>query len=249
MKTMDTTMNMHMTTMTMTMKTIRRAASGALVAGLLLAGGSLASPAVAQDAVAPDDARIALAPTPIRGIVAARPFRVDTPFEHTWRQDRPEVTGGWLLVLDVDSELVYPRQTAMPVLYAGLQTAARVNVGYTSGRLVVIVPDRLGKDGLPVTKLADLPIWFGDADLPERIDAADIAAARAAADAAGIAARPEAERTAAVARGRQQADLDAGGVATYADRMQLMLAAMRLVKQYAPDETELADGWLIPAGG
>jgi len=207
--------------------------------------GRAASAATAQDAaVAPNDAVTSLAPVPIRGIVAARPFRVATAFPHTWRAEKPEVTGGWLLVLSVDPEIVFPRQTAMPVLFAGRQTAARVNVGYESGRLVVIVPDRLDKDGRPATALAGLPIWFGDANLPERVTAADIAAARQAADAAGIDVRPEAERETAMTRGANGVVLDEQGVVDYADHMALMMAAMRLVKEYAPDEADLANGWL-----
>ncbi len=204
-------------------------------------------PVVRGAADAPRDGVRALAPQPVRGLLVARPFRLQTPFRHAWRAERPAVEAGWLLVLEVDPALVRPRQTAMPVLYAGDQTAARVNVGHDSGRLVVIVPDAPGEDGRPATPLAELPIWFGDADLPERVDAADVAAARRAAAAAGVRPRTEAERSAAIERGRVGASLDEAGVAVHADRLELMLAAMDLVETWAPDEAGLAEDWRLAA--
>jgi hypothetical protein len=221
--------------------------TAAALMGVLGSGGF--AWAVAQDAgpaaVAIDDAVQAIAPVGVRRVLLARPFRVDEPWADTWRAERPAVAGGWMLVLEVDPELVRPRQVAMPVLYAGRTTAARVNVGHESGRLVVLVPDAIGDDGRPVTRLEDLPIWFGDADLPERITAERAADARRRADAAGITPRPAAELAAAADRGRRGATLDAAGVARHPDRLAVMLEAMRLVKRYAPDEAELADGWLV----
>ena len=223
----------------------------AAVTGAVMFGGASASAQAGgvdrrgPEGVAVDDAVRPLASVGVRRVLLARPFRVDEPWADTWRAERPLVAGGWLLVLEVDPELVRPRQVAMPVLYAGRTTAARVNVGYDSGRLVVLVPDAIGEDGRPVTPLEQLPIFFGDADLPELITAERAAEARARADAAGITPRPAAELAAAVDRGRRGVPLDAAGVSRHADRLAVMMDAMRLVKRYAPDEAELADGWLV----
>ena len=47
-------------------------------------------------------------------LLVAIPFRVDEPFTHWWRAERPEVQAGHLLVLAVDPIVVRPRQTAEP---------------------------------------------------------------------------------------------------------------------------------------
>ena len=94
---------------------------GFLVAFLGLAAGALAqTPPIPPVPAAVD-------------LVYAAPFTLQQGFRSDWRNDRPIVTGGYLMVLRVNPNLVYPRQVSQPVLYAGVQTAERINVGYTSG--------------------------------------------------------------------------------------------------------------------
>jgi len=119
-------------------------------------------------------------PTPaaVDGILLAQSFILDEPYEHSWQAERPMVASGMLLVLEVNPDLVLPRQTLEPVLYVGDVTAERVNNGYPSGKVVAIVPG-------PVN-LTSAPIWFGDPALPEQVTTAIIGTQRALAGEAGI---------------------------------------------------------------
>ena len=175
-------------------------------------------------------------PAPVLDVVYARPFTLDKGYEFTWRKERPTVTEGYLLVLKVDPALVYPRQAAEPVLYVGDTTAERVNVGYVSGHLVVIVPAAAGK--LADFDLKKTLIWFGTPELPERCTAKTIAEERDKAQQAGIQPLPAARIDAARAKGGERLSVKDG----YELRRQLA----PLIKQYAPDETERADNLLVP---
>jgi len=101
-------------------------------------------------------------PAPIKALIYARPFVLNEGFRYYWRQEKPMVSEGYLLVIEVDPDLVYPRQTAEPVLFVGDQTAMRLNVGYNSGRVIALVPDsaarrsiRFGRPQLPETPTAE----------------------------------------------------------------------------------------------
>lgn len=179
-------------------------------------------------------------PTPrgVRGLVFAQPFAMQQSFAHVWRAESPQVVGGWLVVLEVDPELVVPRQMAEPVLYVGDQTAERVNHGDASGRLIAIVPCRLDANGAPELDLAQSPIWFGSPDLPERVDARNVRAERARAQAAGIA--PSSAQAVASARSA------AGPMRVFADRTELERYAAGLVLAWAPEEREYAESLLAP---
>lgn len=129
-------------------------------------------------------------------LLEARPFIVDEPFEHEWRAEKPLERAGYLLVLKVEPELARPRQTAERVLYVGDQTAERCSVGgptaersealWQRGILVVLVPSPLASDGRIALDLDTTLIWFGSAELPERVDAARVAAELAHAHSMGI---------------------------------------------------------------
>jgi len=121
-------------------------------------------------------------------ILDARPFAVDEPFVHEWRAEKPLMSAGYLLALQVDPDLARPRQTYEPVLYVGEQTAERCNAPEVGGVLVVVVPAPLDAAGRVALDLDTAPIWFGSLELPERVDAARITRELAAARAAGIGA-------------------------------------------------------------
>jgi hypothetical protein len=176
-----------------------------------------------------------LPPTPaaIETVVLARPFALEKGYEFAWRKEQPLVTEGYVLVLKVDPALVYPRQTAEPVLYVGDTTAERVNVGYGSGHLVVIVPCKVADTDLKKTL-----IWFGTPELPERCTAKTIAEERGKAEKAGLRAQSAASIDAARAQGGARLD-----VKDY-DALRRDLAP--LIKQYAPDEAERANNLLAP---
>ena len=175
-------------------------------------------------------------PAPVQDLVYARPFKLDQGFEFTARKEKPTVVEGYILVLKVDPALVYPRQTAEPVLYVGDTTAQRMNVGYESGQVVVIVPAKLADFDLKKTL-----IWFGTPELPERCSAKTIAEEHALAVKAGIRPLAEGNVDAACSKGGERL--------TVKDAYELQRQVAPLIKQFAPDETERADNLLVPRVG
>lgn len=159
-----------------------------------------------------------LPPTPsgIDDLLYARPFRLERGFRFQWSAEHPTVSEGLILVLDVPSELVYPRETAEPVLYVGGQPAQRVNRAYPSGRLIALVPGHVD--------LATTPIWFGAPELPERVDTRMAGEESARAAAAGIVAPRPAVVDAARLRG--------GSVLAVPDHDALQTALFDLYRQY-----------------
>lgn len=174
----------------------------------------------------------------VHDLVHAVPFQVAEPFTHWYRSEQPQVDAGWLVVLRVDPDVVVPREDFEPVLYVGEQTGERINKGHLDGLLVVVVPAEPGADGFPAQDLDGALMWFGGAELPERVDAARIARELADARAEGVLALAQQRWTAARA--------DGGGGLTLADRVALEQHAARLVQRFAPSEAELAAGLLVP---
>ena len=215
------------------------AAAAAVVVVVLARGGDtpqVPSPAVVP-AAAPAPSSAGSTPSsaaplaPVRRVQLAlhhaERFRVDRPFEHLWRADRPLVSTGWLLVVSGDPELLQPRQSKMPVLYVGAQTAERINAG-TSGRLVLLVPGDF--------RLEDAPIFLGSEALPEELRQPAIDAELATAVAGGAIATPAAtiEAVTAAERGPFETDYE------------LRQRAIDLVELHSPTEKDLIAGWRVP---
>ncbi|MBU6208634.1 MAG: hypothetical protein KGR22_01850 [Planctomycetes bacterium] len=120
-------------------------------------------------------------------IVAVQPFTIAEPYRHRFRKDGAEFTSGHLIVLRAEAGFVQPRQVAEPVLCVGSQTAERLWSDPAKGLMVAIVPawtERAdGGTERPGDPSIDL-VWFAAPELPERVDAAWIAAERARAEAA-----------------------------------------------------------------
>ncbi len=150
-------------------------------------------------------------------LLYARPFTLTEPMEYRWSADRPMVTSGWILVLEVDPAVAYPRQTALPVLYAGDQVARYAMKGYPSGRIVALVPSRID--------LHEAPVWFGTPMLPEQVDRSVITAEQALAAQAGIGPLPAAMVDAALSAG--------GGELVLQSSLDLEPLARELHLQYA----------------
>ena len=172
-------------------------------------------------------------PAAVQGLLYARPFTLKQGYEFEWRAERPVVKAGWLLVLDVAQALVFPRQTAEPVLYVGNTTAERVNLGHESGRIIVIVPSDLDDSGEVALDLRKAMMWFGAPGLPEQVDAARVDAEQKSATAARIA--PFSADVIIAARAKDNDTLNAD------DRQSLRHAAAELIRAHSPQEALLAE--------
>lgn len=197
----------------------------ALLAGVAV----VALVAVLATGESPTNQAAAAAPLPRAPfkLLHAETFQVNKPFVHQWRADRPQVTSGWLLVIEGDADELKPIQYLEPVLYVGAQTADRVNAG-TSGRLVVIVPGDF--------RLQDAPIFLGEEALPEAMDQFRIDAALKGAVAAGVVAPS----------GQAIRDAVVAGVNSYPSDFELRLRAIDLVEIHSPKERDLIRGWRVP---
>ncbi|SFL56189.1 hypothetical protein [Nitrosomonas communis] len=167
-------------------------------------------------------------PAPIKNILAARPFTLETPYAYTWSKERIMVSTGVLIVLEVDPTYVVPRNTLEPVLYAGNVPVQRLNHGNVSGRVIGIVPGSLD--------LASTLIWFGSPDLPERITANTVESERIRAERAGIRAFPETTIASVLHPPVVAKDLAA----------LLRDIGAELILEYSPQEKELAESWRLP---
>jgi len=193
-----------------------------------------ARPAAQQQQLLPATPPLPSTPAGVKGLLYARPFVLDQGYEFEWRAEHPVVKAGWLLVLDVDPALVYPRQVAEPILYVGKTTGERVNIGQESGRIVVIVPSDLNDKGEVALDLNEARMWFGTPGLPEQVDQAMADAELRRATNNGIA--PFAREVVDLAKSKADA-----GVLHAADRASLRHSAAELIKLHSPQETELAD--------
>jgi hypothetical protein len=183
-----------------------------------------ASALVAVAALRERQAVSAGAQTGVTSIVCAVPFELAQPYAHDWSAERPLVTRGWLVVVEVDPALARPRQIEAAVLQVGDTVAERVNDGSTSGRAIAIVPDS--------SPLQEQVVFFGDSALPEAMDLAARTAQRTAVEARGARPFPRASLVAALECGGAPREL--------ADRQALLELAAEWILDYAPDEGELA---------
>lgn len=100
----------------------------------------------------------------VRQVVSVVPWVLDQPYTYAWSAERPSVDRGLLVVLDVEPSWLLPSNTHQAVLYAGAVPVERLNTGFPSGRIAVLVPF--------AESLADTVFAFGGYELPERVDAA-----------------------------------------------------------------------------
>lgn len=167
----------------------------ALIAALALATVPPSIPAPAAErapAVPPVQAPSDLVPVPATpgaplAIVAVQPFTIAQPYTHRFRKDGTEFHSGHLVVLRAEPGFVQPRQVAEPVLCVGSQTAERLWSDPAQGLIVAIVPawtERTAEGGERAGDPATDLVYFATPELPERVDAAWIAAERAKAQTA-----------------------------------------------------------------
>lgn len=205
----------------------------------LLAAGPLA---VAADAPAPPPREpiteaakppaIPATPAAVADLVYARSFTLERGFQYYWTKQRRNVTTGTLLVLKVDNALVYPRESAMPILYVGDQTAQRLNHGHKSGHVIAVVPGEVD--------LTKTMIWFGQPGSPWNVDTATANTQRGLAVRAGI--KPFSKRKVNTA-------LKNGGERLRMADMSTLLREVvaPLLDEYSPQERTLAEDFRRPA--
>lgn len=167
-------------------------------------------------------------PQPVIDIERIQPFQLKQSFKYDWRRDHPDVHFGLLVVFKVDPDLVTPRNTLEPVLYAGNQTVQRLNHGHESGFVIGIIPEQID--------LSQELIWFGAPALPERIDAEMIAKERAKAERAGILPLKSIN-----IQSRTRDMIVASDLTTL-----LREQAANLLLEFSPQEKKLADSWRLP---
>lgn len=209
------------------------AIASAILSGFLLLGGcqSIKPPTPPPEIPGfPSDGQ-SFKPRPVVDIAHVQPFRLEQPFEFTWRRNPTRVRSGLLVVYRVDPQLVVPRNVLEPVLYAGNHTVQRLNHGHESGFVIGIIPEQLD--------LSVQPSWFGTPALPERIDTEMIASERSRAERAGIPAFPSAD-----IRARTRDPVVAPNLTTL-----LRNQGADLVLRFSPQEKALADTWRLPATG
>jgi len=206
------------------MKDYKRIVLGVTATALLIGAGVATWVGARPQASSPTPATSV---APVWDVLYAQRFELETPFTHWYRAEAPQFDRGTILVLEVDPQLVVPRQSFEPVLYVGAQTAERVNQGDVSGRVIAIVP---GAE----LDLEETPIWFGSPELPERVDAARVTSERELAVAAGIEGVPAAR----VADAR----LLGGPVFRAVDRGDLNPHLAQLVERFSPVEQDLIRG-------
>ncbi len=166
----------------------------------------------------------------VRKLLLARPFTVAQPYQHAWRREKPLVSSGWILVVEVDPAMSQPHQHAMPVLLVGEQTAEPVNSGQPSGNVVAVVPGAIDA--------SNLTVWYGPPDLPESVDGPWIALARAKAPAEDVTTFTASEVAAARALG--------GATLPAQDRVELDRSVAQLILRFSPEERALAQSMLVP---
>lgn len=167
-------------------------------------------------------------PAPVEELVYARPFVLSQGYRWTAVEDEPEADIGVIVVLRVSQELVIPRNSPSPILYAGDRMLQALNFGHTSGHVIGLIPGDID--------LAETLIWFGSATAPGRVTPRSIQAERARAEESGI--RPfSAEQIRHVAQPAINAvDLEALLRGELAD----------LVLEFAPEEGALVRKWRLP---
>lgn len=169
------------------------------------------------------------------GVLAALPIELERPFINDWSAEHAPVVRGWLLALEVDPRMLVRHQVADPVLFVGDQVVERINRGDVSGRVIVIVPERVN--------LSESPVYFGSAALPERVDAAmRRAELERARDDAGAAALEGAVLRECLERGSRGVS---GGVGQFRDRRELLDFAAQWIYEYCPEESDFASKLLL----
>src|SRR5688572_25617511 len=75
---------------------------------------ALAFSSLSSAADTPPDIRKLVTPAPVADVVYISPFDLEQGYHYGWRQERPFINSGTLVVLKVNPDYVYPRNAAEP---------------------------------------------------------------------------------------------------------------------------------------
>jgi len=200
---------------------------------LLIAAVAMARPDVPVQQEESDIPPVPATPAPVTKMLYAKPFVLEQPFATEWREEQPLVHAGYVVVLEVDPNLVWPRALPQPILFAGDAVAERINHGHRSGRVIAIVPAPLDAEGNVTLDLSKTPIWFGSPGLPEQVTARRIAAERRLAEHLGNRITLADSVAPALLEGRGTEAIQA------ADRAALLVHIGLLIERYSPQEADL----------
>ena len=167
-------------------------------------------------------------PAPVDDLVYARRFTLTEGYRWGWRADEPATKVGVIVVLRVDPQLVIPRNSLSPILYARDRMLQALNFGHKSGHVIGLIPGEVN--------LSETLIWFGSPTAPGRVTPQSIRAERAQAEKAGIRPFPATKIERATKAPVEAPDLDSLLRGELAD----------LVLEYAPEESNLARKWRLP---
>jgi hypothetical protein len=171
------------------------------------------------------------ATSPVRALLLAQPFELERPATHYWRAEMPQYTRGWILVLECDPLLLPRKQTVEPALACDGELLDRLNEGAKHGRVVAILP----RPGASMEAALE-SLCFVSPERPEAVDAGILSRLwEQASDPHRVDAD---EWTLARARG--------GEAIRFEDRTQLEEHCAQLILEHAPEDRELAEGWLVP---
>ena len=108
-------------------------------------------------------------PQPAGQLLELHAFRSELPITFQTIQGSIDVSEGFAAVLEVDRQRLIPVDGPAPVLFVGDTAARVVNLGYRSGRTVVLIPR---------VELSTTPIYFGPARAMRFITAEMLTATR-----------------------------------------------------------------------
>lgn len=212
-----------------------------VIAGLLLLGW-MATPVMAQvdETDDTDDGPVSISPvettddgSAVKKIVLARPFKLNEEYTYRWSKEKPKITEGYIVVLEVEKSYVRPRDVNVPVLYADTKPVEVTNVGFESGHRIVIVPG-------PVD-LEKTTFYFGSVELPERVDADRGKKELESAKELGLKPFKKEDVRKALEVGGELVEVE--------DSYDLYLEVSDLILVYAPDEISRAETYRLPRVG
>ena len=158
-------------------------------------------------------------------LVVAKPFKVEKPIPFVIDGKKKQMKKeGYLLVLKADKDLLAPKNSPDFLIYADKAVGWKINSGYRSGHVVVMVPK---------CDLLKANLWFGSRLVPNHLTPALFKGE--VRDASSRKVKPFSKKAVTKA-------LKTGGdTLVVKDMNELWFESKPLILRYSPDERELAE--------